>query len=66
MQFNLNIIELILLAVSLVFIFEGSLYTIFPDYMKKVSLFLLNQNSDKIRLLGLTFCLIGLLLFYFI
>lgn len=66
MQFNLSIIEIIFLAISLVFIFEGSLYTLFPDYMKKVSLFLLNQSADKIRLLGITFCIIGILLFYLI
>ena len=34
---DLNIIEFLILSVSLVFIMEGLLYSLFPNYMKKVS-----------------------------
>ena len=36
MLFDLDIFSLIFLSISLVFIVEGLLYSIFPYYMKKV------------------------------
>ncbi len=63
---DLNIIEFLILSVSLVFIMEGILYSLFPNYMKKVSKFVLDHNEDKIRFIGLIFSFIGLVLIYFI
>ena len=38
----------------------------FPNYMKKVSIFMLKLSIDKIRFFGFISCLIGLILFYLI
>ena len=63
---DLNIIEFIILSISLVFIMEGILYSLFPNYMKKVSKFVLDHNEDKIRFIGIVFSFIGLVIIYFI
>jgi len=66
MSVDLDLPNLILLAFSLVFIFEGVLYSLFPNYMKKVSMFILNLSLDKIRFVGFTFCFIGIIILYLI
>ena len=66
MFLDLNIFSLIFLSISLVFIFEGILYSLFPQYMKKVSVFILSISLDKIRLIGFVFCMIGILILYII
>ena len=66
MSVDLDLPNVILLAFALVFIFEGILYSLFPNYMKKVSIFILNLSSDKIRFLGFTFCFIGIIILYLI
>jgi len=63
---DLNILEFLILSIGLVFIMEGILYSLFPNYMKKVSQFVLDHNEDKIRFIGIIFSFIGLLLIYFI
>jgi len=66
MFLDLNVFSLIFLAISLVFIFEGILYSLFPQYMKKVSVFILSISLDKIRLIGFVFCMVGILILYII
>ena len=66
MSFEPDLINLILLSFSLVFIFEGVLYSLFPNYMKKVAIFVLKLSSDRIRLIGFMFCFIGIIILYFI
>ena len=66
MSADLDLPNLILLAFALVFIFEGILYSLFPNYMKKVSIFILNLSLDRIRFLGFIFCFIGIIILYLI
>ena len=66
MSVDLDLPNVILLAFALVFIFEGILYSLFPNYMKKVSIFILNLSLDKIRFLGFIFCFIGIIILYLI
>jgi uncharacterized protein YjeT (DUF2065 family) len=66
MLLDLNVFSLIFLSISLVFIFEGILYSLFPQYMKKVSVFILSISLDKIRLIGFVFCMVGILILYII
>ena len=66
LSLDLNIYELLLLSLCFVFILEGVLYTLFPNFMKKVSIYILNSKEDKIRLLGLIFCVLGLIILYFL
>jgi len=66
MFLDLNVFSLIFLSISLVFIFEGILYSLFPQYMKKVSVFILSISLDKIRLIGFVFCMVGILILYII
>ena len=66
MAFELDLINIILLSFSLVFIFEGILYSLFPYYMKKVAIFILKLSSDRIRFIGLIFCFVGIIILYFI
>mgnify|MGYP006120962145 FL=1 len=66
MLFDLDIFSLIFLSISLVFIVEGLLYSIFPSSMKKVSIFILNLSLDKIRFIGFMFCFLGILILYLI
>jgi uncharacterized protein YjeT (DUF2065 family) len=66
MSVDLDLPNLILLAFSLVFIFEGVLYSLFPNYMKKVSVFILNLSLDRIRFIGFIFCFIGIIILYLI
>ncbi len=66
MAFELDLINIILLSFSLVFIFEGILYSLFPYYMKKVAIFILKLSIDRIRFIGFMFCLIGIIILYFI
>jgi len=66
MSVDLDLPNVILLAFALVFIFEGILYSLFPNYMKKVSIFILNLSLDRIRFLGFVFCFIGTIILYLI
>ncbi|MBT3939531.1 MAG: DUF2065 family protein [Pelagibacterales bacterium] len=42
------------------------MYSLFPQYMKKVSVFILSISLDKIRLIGFVFCMVGILILYII
>ena len=66
MSVDLDLPNVILLAFALVFMFEGILYSLFPNYMKKVSIFILNLSLDRIRFLGFVFCFIGIIILYLI
>ena len=66
MSVDLDFPNVILLAFALVFMFEGILYSLFPNYMKKVSIFILNLSIDRIRFLGFIFCFIGIIILYLI
>ena len=64
LSLNLNILELILLSLSLVFILEGILYTLLPNSMRKVFIFILNSKEDKIRVIGFIFFVLGIIILY--
>ena len=66
MSVDLDLPNVILLAFALVFMFEGILYSLFPNYMKKISIFILNLSLDRIRFLGFIFCFIGIIILYLI
>ena len=66
MSVDLDLPNVIFLAFALVFMFEGILYSLFPNYMKKVSIFILNLSLDRIRFLGFIFCFIGIIILYLI
>ena len=66
MSVDLDLLNVILLAFALVFISEGILYSLFPNYMKKISIFILNLSLDRIRFLGFIFCFIGIIILYLI
>ena len=66
MSVDLDFSNVILLAFALVFMFEGILYSLFPNYMKKISIFILNLSLDRIRFLGFIFCFIGIIILYLI
>ena len=66
MSVDIDLPNVILLAFALVFMFEGILYSLFPNYMKKVSIFILNLSLDRIRFLGFIFCFIGIIILYLI
>lgn len=66
MSVDLDLLNVILLAFALVFIFEGILYSLFPNYMKKISIVILNLSLDRIRFLGFIFCFIGIIILYLI
>jgi len=64
LSLNLNIFELILLSFSLIFILEGVLYTLLPSHMRKVFVFILNSEEDKIRIIGFIFFVLGIIILY--
>ena len=66
MSVDLDLPNVILLAFALVFIFEGILYSLFPNYMKKISIVILNLSLDRIRFVGFIFCFIGIIILYLI
>ena len=66
MSVDLDLPNVIFLAFALVFMFEGILYSLFPNYMKKISIVILNLSLDRIRFLGFIFCFIGIIILYLI
>ena len=66
MTIHLSYIGLIFFFVSIVFIAEGIIYTLFPNYMKKMLNYIFSLNSDNIRVIGLFFIFIGTLVLYLI
>ena len=66
MTIDLSYIALIFFFISIVFIAEGILYTIFPNYMKKILNYMFSLNSDNIRMIGLFFIFVGTVILYLI
>ena len=63
---NLNIFELFFFSMSIVFVFEGILYALFPKFMKNLAIFMIDSKEDNLRIYGLFFCALGMLIIYFI
>ena len=66
MTIDLSYTGLIFFFISIVFIAEGILYTLFPNYMKKMLNYILSLNSDNIRIIGLFFIFVGTVVLYLI
>ncbi|MBJ85567.1 MAG: ubiquitin-binding protein [Pelagibacterales bacterium] len=66
MTIDLSYIGLIFFFISIVFIAEGIIYTLFPNYMKKMLNYILSLNSDNIRIIGLFFIFVGTVVLYLI
>ena len=66
MIIDLDLISLIFFFISIVFIGEGIIYTLFPNYMKKMLNYLFSLNSDSIRVIGLLFIFVGTIILYLI
>jgi len=66
MNIDLDIISLVFFFISIVFIFEGIIYALFPDYVKKMLNYIIGLNSNSIRVTGFLFLLIGTITLYII
>ncbi len=66
MTIDLSYIGLIFFFISIVFIAEGIIYTLFPNYMKKMLNYIFSLNSDNIRIIGLFFIFFGTVVLYLI
>ena len=66
MTIDLSYIGLIFFFISIVFIAEGIIYTLFPNYMKKMLNYIFSLNSDNIRMIGLFFIFVGTVVLYLI
>jgi uncharacterized protein YjeT (DUF2065 family) len=55
----------VFLAIGLVLILEGLLYALFPDGVKRMMAFALEQPDQQLRNLGLVVASIGALIVYF-
>lgn len=58
--------ELLLLALALVLFFEGALYALFPDGMKRMMISVLEMPSGNLRIMGLIAAVIGVFLVWLI
>ena len=66
MNIDLDIISLVFFFISIVLIFEGIIYALFPDYVKKMLNYIISLNSNSIRVIGFLFLLIGTITLYII
>lgn len=64
MNFSFSLPSFLIFSLALILIFEGILYTAFPSTVKKVLESFVNYRKEKIRLLGLCFLVIGLMIIY--
>ncbi len=55
---------LFIASLGLAFVLEGSLYFLFPDYMKKLLEQMQNMGSHTLRNMGLGVIVVGLILMY--
>ena len=58
--------KILKILLSIVFIAEGIIYTLFPNYMKKMLNYIFSLNSDNIRIIGLFFIFVGTVVLYLI
>jgi len=56
----------LLLAAALVLFFEGVLYALFPDGMKRMMAAAIEAPSQTLRIFGLIAAIIGVILVWFI
>jgi hypothetical protein len=56
----------ILLAAALVLFFEGALYALFPDGMKRMMVSALNTPSHLLRIFGLVSAILGVVFVWLI
>ena len=54
------------LAIALVLVFEGTLYALFPDGMKRAMAIALAQSAGALRVAGVTAAAIGVLLVWLV
>ncbi|MEP3247141.1 MAG: DUF2065 domain-containing protein [Sneathiella sp.] len=59
-------LEMLLLAGALVLFFEGVLYALFPDGMKRMMISVLEMPSGNLRMAGLVAAVLGLFLTWLI
>ncbi|GLQ06418.1 DUF2065 domain-containing protein [Sneathiella chinensis] len=52
-------VETVLLALALVIFFEGALYALFPDGMKRMMISVLQMPSSSLRVAGVAAAIIG-------
>lgn len=49
----------LLVALALAIALEGALYALFPDGMRQALVLLLSQPADRVRIIGLAVCTVG-------
>lgn len=49
----------LLVALALMLAIEGAAYALFPDGMRRALAVMLQQPSDRIRLIGVAICAVG-------
>ena len=54
--------EDLLVALALMLAIEGAAYALFPDGMRRALAILLEQPADRVRLIGVVACGLGVLL----
>ena len=50
----------LLVALALAVTLEGALYALFPNAMRQAMVVMLSQPVERIRMVGLAVCLVGL------
>lgn len=60
------LLETLLLAAAFVLFFEGALYALFPDGMKRMMISVLEMPSHNLRIAGLVAAVIGVLAIWLI
>ena len=55
-----------LTAIGLVFVIEGALYALFPDAMRRSIARVLAQPAGRLRAVGMSAALVGLLLIWLV
>lgn len=61
-----KVLENILLATALVFFFEGAIYALFPDGMKRMMISVIQMPSTNLRIGGLVAAVFGVLVIWLI
>ena len=59
-------LTLFLTAIGLIFVIEGALYALFPDAMRRGIARVLAQPAGRIRTIGVSAALVGLLLIWLV
>ena len=59
-------LTLFVTALGLIFVLEGALYALFPDAMRRAVQRVLAQPAGRIRTVGMSAALVGLLLIWLV